>query len=188
MWCTAADLLALHRHVMKRPAEWLRPEGQTPNNHYGLGIDVAGDGQIIGHSGGNHGFVSWMGGSGDGVHRVAVLTNGNDGRLVRQAAAIISDEIGWGAVTMSEADERDPAEQVAAVVGTYAGDGHRASIHVDPARGLMLTFDDQPPMRLSYAPPDLTSPGMAITLQVIDESGPALVLRQPGLKLRLDRQ
>src|SRR5256885_5785851 len=90
MWCTAADLLALHRQVMQRPAEWLRPEASTPNSSYGLGIDVAG--QIIGHSGGNHGFVSWVGGSGDGVHCVAVLTNGDDGRLVRQAAALISEE------------------------------------------------------------------------------------------------
>jgi len=52
-----------------------------------------------------------------------------------------------------------------------------------------MVIDDQPPMPLSYVPPDLTAPGMAFTARFRTEGGIAtLCFRQPGKTIELRRR
>jgi CubicO group peptidase (beta-lactamase class C family) len=186
MWCTPTDLLALHRFVLRRPSAWLRSEGPTPWGGYGLGLQFD-DRATVGHTGGNLGFACWLVGSLDGRHRVAVMCNGEDRGLPRLAGSILARSIGWDAI-----DAPDPApsadDPMARLAGTYEGDGHRAVLTSDPALGLVVTIDDQPPLRLSFQAPDLTARGLALTLRVGEDGGVrTLTIRQPGLTLRLTR-
>lgn len=185
MWCTPADLLALHRLVLRRPSAWLQREASSPAGSYGLGITLSPSG-TIGHTGGNRGFVSWMVGSPDGRHRVGVMMNGEDRRLPLAAASIVATELGWDAIPMPPAGADD---LVASILGTYADEAHTVSVTLDAELGLVMVFDDQPPIALSFVPPDLTAPGMAISMRIDNQpDGALLTLRQPGLKLELARR
>lgn len=185
MWCTAVDLLGLHAAVTGfEPAE-LRTEMLRGLDGYGLGVTIGPDGRTVGHTGGNHGFLSWMVGSPDGRYRIGAMVNGDDSRVLHRVVGLAAQAIGWDAVPAPDADEPEPAALLAGILGTYSGDGHRAVLARGDT-GPLLTIDDQPPLALTYVAPDLTAPGLVLTVRVAtDATGRAMVIRQPGMALHL---
>ena len=124
----------------------------------------------------------------EGRYRIGVMSNCEDRRLPLVAASLVASELGWDAIAMPPAATTD--DPVASLLGTYVDDSHTVVLASDPVRGLAMTVDDQPPIPLSFVPPDLTAPGMALTMRLgtNDEGSTTLTVRQPGLKLELVRR
>ena len=189
MWCTPMDLLRLHRAVTEFSPQALRHEMFGAVDGYGLGVQVANDGQLVAHSGGNLGYVCFMGGSPDGQYRLGLMTNGDDLRLLGRAAGLLARSIGWDGVPLPPEDEPPADTMLDDICGVYEGHGRSATLSRGPWGQPILTVDSQPPLPLSYLPPDFTAPGMALTLRLSGEAGRReMTIRQPGFTLRLSQK